>query len=205
VTGIVVLEAISLGYRTRERWLFKKLNFNLSSGQCLQVIGHNGAGKSTLIKILTTLIAPSKGLVKWQNQNLTPDLPKFTGSMAYLGHKLAVSLELTPLEHLQGLLTAIHDLPWDLLAEIGLSPYAHKPARYLSAGQQQRLALAGLLQADKKLWLLDEPLASMDTKGIQWFEAKLNQHLQNGGMAVVASHTPLNIKIPAIDLPLGQN
>jgi heme exporter protein A len=65
------------------------------------------------------------------------------------------------------------------------------PVRTLSQGQRRRVALARLALAPRILWLLDEPLTSLDDRAGMCFQSQLDTHLRAGGMAVVATHQPL--------------
>ena len=74
------------------------------------------------------------------------------------------------------------------LERFGLSHLAEVPGRMLSAGQKRRLALARLLVAESKLWILDEPFTSLDKKSMASFENMFEQHLLQQGMIVMTSH-----------------
>ena len=71
-----------------------------------------------------------------------------------------------------------------------------------SAGQKRRLALARLLIAPRPLWLLDEPVTSLDADGQTVFASLARAHLQRGGLIVAATHAPLGID-GARELKLG--
>ena len=63
------------------------------------------------------------------------------------------------------------------------------PVRMLSSGQRRRLALARLIAAPAKLWLLDEPTTGLDTASVARLEAVIAAHRQAGGLVVLATHT----------------
>ncbi|MFN5903915.1 MAG: ATP-binding cassette domain-containing protein, partial [Novosphingobium sp.] len=83
------------------------------------------------------------------------------------------------------------------LARLGLTALGEVPVRYLSTGQKKRAALARLLGQEAAIWLLDEPLNGLDTRGVALVEALVAEHCAAGGLALVASHQP-------IALPGGQ-
>ncbi|MGA7456940.1 MAG: heme ABC exporter ATP-binding protein CcmA, partial [Methyloceanibacter sp.] len=88
------------------------------------------------------------------------------------------------------------------LAAFGLEPLAELPAGLLSAGQKRKLALSRLFAAPRPIWLLDEPQVSLDAASVKLLDAALKDHLEAGGIALVASHTPLKTKF-AHRLALG--
>ncbi|HML27568.1 MAG TPA: ATP-binding cassette domain-containing protein, partial [Hyphomicrobium sp.] len=80
------------------------------------------------------------------------------------------------------------------LQHFGLEDLGEFPAAYLSAGQKRRLGLSRLLVADRPLWLLDEPTASLDTASSDRLVAAVNAHTSAGGLAVIATHLPLALE-----------
>jgi heme exporter protein A len=81
----------------------------------------------------------------------------------------------------------------DALEHVSLSRVAELPCRYLSAGQKKRLALARLKISARPLWLLDEPLSALDTQGKALLRDLIERHCSSGGMAIAATHEPLDI------------
>lgn len=172
------LTANNLACQRGERLLFRGLGLELTGGQALQVKGANGIGKSSLIRILAGLLRPLVGEVTRdgcvglldERPALDPGLP--------LGQALAFWQRL--------------DGPGDAeLAQLGLSGLLEVPVRYLSTGQKKRAALARLLGQEAPIWLLDEPLNGLDTRGVALVEALVAQHCAQGGIALVASHQPI--------------
>ena len=77
------------------------------------------------------------------------------------------------------------------LATFGLEALRDIPAGYLSAGQRRRAGLMRLLLAQRPIWLLDEPTASLDQAGQEVLAAAVNAHLAAGGQVVAATHMAL--------------
>lgn len=174
------------------------LSFDLDPGRALLLTGPNGAGKTTLIRALAGLLPTSEGVVR------------MAGAMAdfrvseechYVGHTNAAKPELTVAENLRfwavflagGAVAPAHvdEVVATALARLGLMALEDIPVRYLSAGQQRRVAIARLLLAERPLWLLDEPTSSLDTVNAARLVEIGNEHLANGGMIVAATHLPL--------------
>jgi heme exporter protein A len=88
------------------------------------------------------------------------------------------------------------------LARFDLHELAELPARYLSAGQRRRLALARVAAVPRKLWLLDEPSTGLDQRSIAALEAAIAAHRASGGIVVASTHAALNLA-GATHLDLG--
>ena len=78
----------------------------------------------------------------------------------------------------------------DVIAELELGDCAHRPVRYLSAGQRRRTALGCLQMRPATVWLLDEPLTNLDARGAELVARWLSAHMARGGCSVVATHRP---------------
>ncbi len=76
---------------------------------------------------------------------------------------------------------------------VGLESRQNLPVRFLSEGQRRRAALARVITGTAKLWLLDEVLAALDTAAVDLVKTLIEGHLNNGGMAIVATHHELQI------------
>ena len=88
------------------------------------------------------------------------------------------------------------DYPAITLARNGLQGYEFQPCFLLSAGQQQRAALARLLIAEELMWVLDEPFNALDTQAVDMLEVVMGDHAKKGGIVLVTTHHRL--KIPGL-------
>ncbi|MDH5555903.1 MAG: ATP-binding cassette domain-containing protein, partial [Alphaproteobacteria bacterium] len=70
---------------------------------------------------------------------------------------------------------------------------ADTPAQFLSSGQRRRLSLARLVASEAELWLLDEPTVGLDRDAIGLLEGLVAAHRATGGMAVLATHQPIEL------------
>ena len=195
-----MLEAISLQCVRGERELFHDLSFVLSSGEMLLVSGPNGSGKTSLLRLLCGLSPPASGEIRWQGESVRAQRSEYCRHMTYLGHHNGVKEELTPLENLRvaagvASVDVVETRLHAALDRVGLAGYEELPAKLLSQGQKRRVALARLLLADARLWILDEPLAALDVQAVALVEEMLAAHLAGGGLAVLTTHQPLNISV----------
>jgi len=74
------------------------------------------------------------------------------------------------------------------------------PGQYLSQGQRRRLAFARLLVVPQSLWLLDEPLSTIDEKGRECIRRLIRDHCTKGGIVVAATHEPLDLESVPLEL-----
>ncbi len=198
-----LLNASQLRCVRGDRELFSELSLSLHAGEILHIQGANGSGKTTLIRMLAGLIRPDDGEILWQDNSISADPKRYYADMRYIGHLTGIKLVLTPLQNLRFKADLLNQ-PLAMSAEAALEQvelygFEEEPAKTLSAGQKRRIALASLLMMPGKLWLLDEPYTSLDTAGIAILESLLDQHLQAGGMAILASHSPVTLKQHAIN------
>src|SRR3954447_19725241 len=188
-----MLEAINLTCVRGTRRLFTNLSFTVEAGELVELRGPNGSGKTSLLRILCGLASPAAGEVRWQGQNIRRLGEEYFASVAYLGHQNAVKDELTASENLKiasavaG--TTLNDSEArEILTRVGLSQQQNLPARVLSAGQRRRLGMTRLLTSTAKLWILDEVLTSLDDVAMNLSREFIGEHLQQDGIAIVATH-----------------
>jgi len=141
---------------------------------------------------------PDEGEIRWNGAHIRTLGEDYSRSLMYLGHRNAIKEELSSLENLRlasGL--AGRDLSLaearESLAKVGLKGRENLPARFLSEGQRRRSAIARLISCNTPLWILDEVLASLDQAATSLIEALIGEHLNKGGMAIVATHQELHI------------
>lgn len=172
----------------------------LQAGQVTALLGENGAGKSTLLSILAGMQRPSRGQVLVDDQPLAGlDDTSFRRCLGVLSHEPRCYAELSPRENLH-LFAQIYDLPlaapagasgslidhW--LQAVGLVRAADRPARTLSRGMLQRLAIARTLLHQPSLILLDEPYTGLDPAGVALLSELLVAERARGALILVVTH-----------------
>ena len=180
-----------------ERVLFRELTFSVCEGQVLQIRGSNGSGKTTLLRIICGLHDDYLGTITWYGKPIDEQRDGFFSSLTYLGHRVGVNKVLTPMENLRWVSSLHHQINdkeiYDALANMGLKGFEQSQCFTLSAGQQQRVSLSRLMLNRSKLWILDEPFATLDTDGIRLLENLLREHADQGGTALVTTHHHLSV------------
>lgn len=172
-----------------EKPLFSGLGFCLQEGALLLLKGANGSGKTSLLKQLAGLLPLDVGSVTWKNTPIHQS-QEFKRDLMFIGHKSAVKLEATVLENLRfwARYYRTEMLIDAALQFYGLTRFVHVPARELSAGWQRKLALARLIVAPCKLWLLDEPTNFLDEEAVLLTASLIETRVSRGGIVVLASH-----------------
>ncbi|TAL94130.1 MAG: cytochrome c biogenesis heme-transporting ATPase CcmA [Rhodanobacter sp.] len=188
--AVPLLEARALSFYRQDEPVFAPLDFQLHAGELALVEGDNGSGKTTLLRMLAGLLHVTVGELCWRGAPLRRDA--CTSEILFLGHQLGLKADLSPRENLR-IATGLHGsresvTAAGVLAQIGLRGYEDEPVRRLSAGQRKRAALARLLLLPGTLWLLDEPYANLDRRGIALVNQLLEAHTARDGAALVTSH-----------------
>jgi tungstate transport system ATP-binding protein len=175
-----------VGVRYGSAWALQSVSLSISAGERVALVGPNGSGKTTLLRVLNGLIVPSAGTVQrpaTTRQTMLFQRPYMLRTTAL--RNVALGLWLRGARWGQACNQAN-----DALARVGLAALAQRNARTLSAGQQQRLALARAWLLASDVMLLDEPTASMDPDARREVEALLGEYTSGPAQTLVfSSHT----------------
>lgn len=178
------LRTEGLTYEAGGRRLIDGLTLTLAPHSLTVVMGPNGAGKSLLLRLVTGLIAPTAGAIAWGGAPLDDAMRRRLA----LVFQRPVLLRRSVGENIDFVLRlrgrAEANRREALLAEVGLERQARQPARLLSGGEQQRLALARALASEPDVLCLDEPTANLDPASTQMIEA-IVRHAHAGGRKVI--------------------
>ena len=182
-----------------DRCLFRGIGFEVESGELLVLEGSNGSGKTSLMKAIVGMLELECGILKWNDRPVTEQRQEFHGSLVWLAHRVGLKADLTLVENLRfesALRPQASDDMEPVLERLGLTRLKPLPLRSLSAGQQRRVALARILLADVPLWLMDEPFTNLDRAGRGLVLRLVNDHLETGGMCIMAAHQDIEIDAP---------
>jgi tungstate transport system ATP-binding protein len=155
--------------------LLDRVSLTLAAGAPTVLIGPNGAGKTTLLRAAMGLARSSGGQITWAGR-ATPPPARRASNIAYALRAAGVPRPRRK--------PAIGEL----LAVVGLEHLGRRPARRLSGGEQQRLALARALALDPAVLFLDEPTASLDPAGTQAVEDIIGDIAGRGIKIVLSTH-----------------
>lgn len=194
-----MLEAIDLACARGERELFSGLNVTVTPGLLFAIVGENGSGKSSLLRMLCGLLPRERGVIRWNGTDIAGMKDEYTQHLTYLGHLNGIKDDLTPVENLQISAHLSGDdssagSAHEALQAVGLGRRVLAlPTRVLSQGQKRRVALARLWLSRRPLWILDEPFAALDEGGVALLTQRFKRHLDEGGMAIVATHQEVGL------------
>jgi tungstate transport system ATP-binding protein len=183
----LVLDGVSL--QAGATAILDRLSLTIAPGAPSLIVGPNGAGKTTLLRLCMGLAAPSTGRITWgghaagapARRAILFQRPVMLRRSVTANVTYALAQAGTP--HNQRARRAAA-----LLERVGLSDLAQRPARRLSGGEQQRLALARALARDPEILLLDEPTANLDPAATRGVEEIVLMAARSGIKIVMASH-----------------
>jgi heme exporter protein A len=190
------IEGKNLALARGEHLLFRDLSFDVSAGEVLSVEGPNGAGKTSLLRLIAGFLEQRAGSIALHSGTgeVSTDAEERAKFVGWLGHLDGIKPQLSPTENLKFFARYYaHGDMEDALDRMGLRRIRDLPAQYLSAGQKKRVAFARLMLGGRKLWLLDEPLSSLDAGGRALAAELVTKHCSDGGMVVAATHEPLGV------------
>lgn len=153
---------------------------------CTVIMGPNGAGKSLLLKLLHGLAEPTSGRVEWGGQapaRITHRQALVFQKPVLLRRSVAANIDFVL--RARGKDVTRRDA---LLEHVGLTHKASHPARLLSGGEAQRLALARALATDPEVLFLDEPTASLDPASVLAIERIVSDACARGVRIVFVTH-----------------
>jgi ABC-type Mn2+/Zn2+ transport system ATPase subunit len=195
LSSCVIAHGLDIGYQGEV--VVPGVNFELTCGQSLALVGINGSGKSTLLKTIVGLLPPIKGEIKvlgnppGKNPHQLAYLSQFhdSGFILPLRVKDVVEMGRYTERGLFGRMTADdRAIIAKSMERMGIIDLQDSPLRLLSGGQQQRTYMAQVLARQADLIVLDEPTSSLDASGLELFSHILDEERDRGAMIVVATH-----------------
>ena len=174
--------------------LIDQISLTLSAGARTVILGPNGAGKSLLLRLCHGLLMPSAGNIHWASDD--PQLLRQGQAMVFqrpvlLRRSAAANIDYALLHHTRGRKLSRRSRQQQVmvaLAQVGLSEIAHRPARVLSGGEQQRLALARAWALRPQVLFLDEPTASLDPGATRMIEEIITAIHHQGCKIIMTTH-----------------
>ena len=183
-----ICEINNLVYNVQNKTLIKNLDLKLNSHKRTVIMGYNGAGKSILLRLLHGILCPTSGSILWEGKPISESVRKKQAMIfqrpVLLRRSVAANLDFVL--GLRGKVSKTKRI--QLLDKVGLTNHTNQPARLLSGGEQQRLALAKALALNPKVLLLDEPTANLDPSSVSLIEDNILEACENGVKIIFVTH-----------------
>jgi tungstate transport system ATP-binding protein len=173
----------------RDVTILDQISLKLEAGPPTVLIGPNGAGKTTLLRAAMGLIPATSGLITWGGREFSAPTrraimfqrPAMLRRSAAANIRYALAAAKVPRAQRENRVR-------ELMAEVGLTGLERRPARRLSGGEQQRLALARAFARDPAVLFLDEPTASLDPAATKAIEDIVRTVTARGVKVVMSTH-----------------
>jgi tungstate transport system ATP-binding protein len=182
------LEAVS--FHAGGRVVVQPTTLDIGAGPATIILGANGAGKSVLMRLMHGLLEPTSGSVAWSEAD-----GRRARRMQAMVFQRPVMLRRSVRANVEYALKAAgvaeperERATLAALEEVGLRPLLEQPARSLSGGEQQRLALARAWALHPEVLFLDEPTASLDPGATREIEGVIRAFDASGTKIVMATH-----------------
>jgi len=188
--GILPLELAEVGFSVGGTRILEAISARFDAGPVSVILGANGAGKSVLLRLCHGLLAPTAGRIAWDGR-FAGD-PRRRQAMVF---QRPVMLRRSALANVvYGLALAGHpraertSRARAMLGRVGLLALAGRPARLLSGGEQQRLALARAWALEPEVLFLDEPTANLDPSATRSVEEIIAAVAREGSKVIMTTH-----------------
>ncbi|HET9278655.1 MAG TPA: ABC transporter ATP-binding protein [Flavitalea sp.] len=199
----VIIEVSNLSKHYKDIKAVDDISFSVNQGEIYGFLGQNGAGKSTTIRMLLTLVEPTRGSIRIFGNNLLTHRKEILRQVGAIIEKPDLYKYLTALENLSifAKLSGIRPTRDQLLQQlemVGLQERANSKIKTYSQGMKQRLGIAVALIHDPKLIILDEPTGGLDPQGIaDMRNLILRLSKEHGKTIFVSSHLLSEIEVVA--------
>jgi len=185
---ILPLRLEDAGFAVAGVRLLDGISLSVPAGRRLIVMGANGAGKSLMLRLCHGLIEPTTGRRIWANGERRPQAQAMVFQRPVLLRRSVAANLAYPLR-LRGMgRSACRDMVARTLERFGLSTLAERPARLLSGGEQQRLALARAWTMRPQILFLDEPTSALDPSATRTIEEMIESFSAEGITIVMSTH-----------------
>ncbi len=182
------LELVNVCYAVNGKAILDAISVDIDAGPRTVILGPNGAGKSVLMRICHGLLAPTSGTVVWRTANGGRRRQAMVFQRPVMLRRSVLANVVYGLK-LSGFSRAESELrSHDVLEAVGLEQRAQQPARKLSGGEQQRLALARAWALGPEVLFLDEPTANLDPRAARDVESIIKAIHATGTKIVMTTH-----------------
>lgn len=195
----MILEIRHLSKSFGSHHVLLDIDFSVSKGDVISIIGASGSGKSTLLRCINLLETPTSGEILYNGKNVldksvkAPEYRSHVGmvfqsfnlfnNMTVLENCIVGQMQVLKRSRKEAAKTAMH-----YLQKVGMLPYVNAKPRQISGGQKQRVAIARALSMDPDVLLFDEPTSALDPEMVGEVLSVMKDLAQEGMTMLVVTH-----------------
>jgi ABC-2 type transport system ATP-binding protein len=199
-----MIQTEDLSKQFGDYWAVDGASIKVRSGQVLALLGQNGAGKTTTIRMLTSILAPSRGWARIAGYDVVQFPERVRASVGVLTEQHGLYLRMTGSEYLDFFgriyrldACARQKRSQELLGYFGLADVAKHPISHYSKGMRQKLALARTLYHEPPVLLLDEPTSAMDPESAQTVHQAITSLRSENRAIIICTHNLVEAELLA--------
>jgi ABC-type multidrug transport system ATPase subunit len=187
----MTIQLTNIGRRFNREWIFRGVDYSFTMGESYAILGPNGSGKSTLLQVLNGSLTPSAGSIKYFSGGAEIEAEQIFSQLSFAAPYLDLIEEFTLSEVIdfhfkfKPCKTALDKN--SVIGLLGMETSRNKQIRNFSSGMKQRLKLALAFCADTPLLMLDEPTSNLDSQGVDWYLALIEQYAA-GRLTIICSN-----------------
>ena len=160
------------GFKKKDFWAVKDLNFNIKQGSVASILGPNGCGKTTTLRMIAGMLTPSKGTAFVDSIDVRKDKQTVKSKIGYMTNNTSLYDRLNVLETIK-FFAELNQIPEEiympraekLFKQLDMNKYLTKRIADLSTGMKQKTSIVRTLIHDPDLIVLDEPTTGVDVTG----------------------------------------
>ena len=194
---ILEIKHLSKAFGTHE--VLKDIDFTVSKGDVISIIGASGSGKSTLLRCINLLETPSSGEILYHGTNVAGkkvNAPDYRSHVGMVFQSFNLFNNMTVLENcmvgqikvLKKSRSEARDAAMYYLNKVGMAPFINAKPRQISGGQKQRVAIARALAMEPEVLLFDEPTSALDPEMVGEVLGVMHTLAQEGMTMLVVTH-----------------
>ena len=194
---ILEIKHLSKSFGSHE--VLKDIDFSVSKGDVISIIGASGSGKSTLLRCINLLETPTSGEILYHGTNVAGkkvNAPDYRSHVGMVFQSFNLFNNMTVLENcmvgqvqvLKKKKEEAREAAMYYLQKVGMAPYINAKPRQLSGGQKQRVAIARALAMEPEVLLFDEPTSALDPEMVGEVLSVMQSLAQEGMTLLVVTH-----------------
>ena len=194
---ILDIRHLSKSFGTHE--VLKDIDFSVSQGDVISIIGASGSGKSTLLRCINLLETPTSGEILYHGKNVLErgvNAPEYRSHVGMVFQSFNLFNNMTVLENCMVGQTQVlkrskqeaKGIALEYLNKVGMAPYINAKPRQISGGQKQRVAIARALAMNPEVLLFDEPTSALDPEMVGEVLTVMQQLANEGMTMLVVTH-----------------